>query len=254
MSNISIRKSTDQDLTEIHSWLVQQTKDNIHGTFLCNWNLTQKCHEEGRLIVAIDSSNNEVIAYQWGGLKFPGILEVRNDKRGLGIGRKIVEYCIEQASNEGVNALHIQCTPESSRPFWEHMGFIVYDEDDRHAYKMIDHFQCSCPQSANTISVRIRFFPEFSIWKEDTPHISEYNPTVWKSDHGVLQLEKRISVFTELNDWAGDPVVEVCIGDKQIYIGKAKHNGAEDLGFICEYGSIYIDQMWLPQHESDKLD
>ena len=67
-----------------------QDRESIPGTFLCNWNLTLESQQEGRLIIY--EAGNEPVAYQWGGLIQPGILEVRTDCRGTGIGRALVEH------------------------------------------------------------------------------------------------------------------------------------------------------------------
>lgn len=95
----------------------------MHGTFLCNWHLTARLHEEGKLLVYINEASGEPVAYQWGGLLESGILEVRDDLRGCGIGRALVEHRLFEAAEAGEDILRIQCKPSTSIPFWEHMGF-----------------------------------------------------------------------------------------------------------------------------------
>ena len=104
-----IRKSTDADLRAIHTWLVDQDARNIPGTFLCNWEVTKEMHKKGKLLTYIDGPSGQSVAYQWGSLVRPGILEVRHDMRGKGIGRKLVEHRIKQAIKSNECFLVIQC-------------------------------------------------------------------------------------------------------------------------------------------------
>ena len=97
-----VRPSTDTDMEIIHAWLQQQDREEIHGSFLCNWSLTKKQHERGELLVYIDEQANEPVAYQWGGLVRPGILEVRDDMRERGIGRALVAHRLATAAAAGV--------------------------------------------------------------------------------------------------------------------------------------------------------
>ena len=52
-----IRYSTDIDLEEILLWLEDQDRASVDGTFHCNKNLTIESHNEGELLVYIDSVN-----------------------------------------------------------------------------------------------------------------------------------------------------------------------------------------------------
>jgi GNAT superfamily N-acetyltransferase len=125
----TIRRSTDADIKAIYNWLVTQDAQELSGTFLCNWNLTEKCHHERELLVYIDGETSEPVAYQWGGLLQPGILEVRYDMRRKGIGKKLVERRIAQAYKLDQCLLLIQCKPSTSIPFWKSMGFTLFIVD-----------------------------------------------------------------------------------------------------------------------------
>jgi hypothetical protein len=72
-----IRYSTDADLAQIKQWLAKQERDGVE-TFHCNRNLTEEMHRAGRLLVYIDAKSKDAVAYQWGGLITPGVLEVKN--------------------------------------------------------------------------------------------------------------------------------------------------------------------------------
>lgn len=169
----SIRRSTDADLRAIHAWLVDQNTRNVPGTFLCNWRLTEACHWDGELLVYVDGESGDPVAYQWGGLVRPGILEVRHDMRGKGIGKKLVARRIAQAYERDQCLLVIQCKPSSSVPFWKSMGFTVLNSvgGDNYAYRILEK-KYELPSEAIPVSVVIRFFPEERKWKDDVPALS----------------------------------------------------------------------------------
>lgn len=172
-----IRKATVADLAAIHAWLIDQEAENVPGTFLCNWELTEKCHKEGRLLVYIDGASEQPVAYQWGSLVYPGILEVRNDMRGKGIGRKLVEHRIKQAIKQDENFLYIRCKPSSSIPFWQHMGFtLLSPEDGRNYAFLILEKKHELPSDGESIDVAVRFFPEDRKWDKSVPAYSETKP------------------------------------------------------------------------------
>ena len=58
----------------VMAWLEQQDRDDVPGTFWCNRRLTVKAHEEGKLLIYVDTQSQQPVAYQWGGLVTPGIL------------------------------------------------------------------------------------------------------------------------------------------------------------------------------------
>ena len=104
-----IRYSTDIDLEEILLWLEDQDRASVDGTFHCNRNLTIESHNAGELLVYIDSETNKAIAYQWGGLITPGILEVRADKRRQGIGKALTKKWGQETRN-GVKSTVDPCS------------------------------------------------------------------------------------------------------------------------------------------------
>jgi GNAT superfamily N-acetyltransferase len=121
-----IRRSTEDDLRAIHAWLLDQDARNVPDTFMCNWELTKDQHEKGKMLVYFDGTSGQAVAYQWGSLVHPGILEVRQDMRGQGIASKLVRHRIRQAYRRNQCILVIQCKPSSSIPFWQRMGFILF--------------------------------------------------------------------------------------------------------------------------------
>src|SRR4051812_46562674 len=121
-----IRQSTDGDLHAIHEWLKKEHVEGVEDNFLCNWDIIEDCHAKRKLLVYIDAPSGQPVGFQIGGLLAPGILQVRKDFRRRGIATKLVEHCIAQARRANGPFLKIQCTQESSIPFWLKMGFNLY--------------------------------------------------------------------------------------------------------------------------------
>lgn len=250
----SIRRSTDADLRAIHAWLVDQNARNVPGTFLCNWRLTEACHRDGELLIYVDGESGDPVAYQWGGLVRPGILEVRHDMRGKGIGRKLVARRIAQAYERDQCLLVIQCTPSSSIPFWKRMGFTVFNSGDGHnyAYRILEK-KHELPSDAIPVSVAIRFFPKEREWKDDVPALSAAEPCAVRTSDGVVHLSERVFFLSAIHHNAGNPVVEIEIGGQLIYRSKAKYEEAQRIGVHSCTNGFYIDQI-SPQTSSNDSD
>lgn len=243
MSNIGslgvIRDATDEDIARIHSWLIEQDKNDIHGSFLCNWNVINKSHLEGNVVAFIDDKTHQPVGYL---IKNFSILEVKESERGNGIGRKLVEHGIELASDLEMNFIDVQCAPATSIPFWEHMGFEMYSSD--RAIKELEK-QNEIKEGSTPVSVEVSFFPECKGWKKETKPVKVFKPVAQKSPDGVIDLQTRVSIFTLLPVWNYDPVVRIVLDDNLLYEGKAKHEEAYRLGVTRDDDSFYIDSLTI---------
>lgn len=237
-----IRKSTDGDLHAIYTWLTEQDARKIPGTFLCNWGLTEKSHQEGKLLVYIDGVSELPVAYQWGSLLQPGILEVRHDMRGKGIGRKLVEHRIKQATKHNQCFLVIQCKPSSSIRFWQHMGFTLFNSTrgENFAFRVLEK-KHQFPSKAAPVEVAIRFFPEERKWNAKTPAYYAANPNAASTSEGIAHLAERVLFFSELHPDSGDTVVEVEVEGNILICDKAKYPEARNIGVQRCDGGFYLD-------------
>ncbi|MGB8166501.1 MAG: GNAT family N-acetyltransferase [Chthoniobacteraceae bacterium] len=239
-----IRRSTDQDMQAIRSWLEQECQQG-QTNFLVNWSLTEERHQRGELIVYIDGASELPVGYQWGGLICPGILEVRPDMRGRGIGRKLVMRRIAQARRRNECLLVIQCKPSSSIPFWQKMGFTlrVGGKTEGLAYRILRK-RNRRPAGAEPVDIRVCFYPEERKYSGDliaplhTPVTSAF-----RLPSGVIRLTERVFVFPILHPGADDAVIEITVAGQCLYLDKAKYSGAERLGVArCQHG-FYIDEI-----------
>lgn len=228
-------------MKEILRWLEEQDHNEVEGCFYCNKSLTIESHEEGGLLVYIDAITSLPIAYQWGGLIKPGILEVRADRRGLGIGKNLVEYCIEKARREKQCILQIQCKPSTSIPFWKRMGFCLYDHTYNYAFRILE-YKHELPEDGTPVSVEINFYLERRMWEKDTAPLEQFTPAAVTVANTVY-LADRVYIFCK--PIQGDVVIELRINGSAIYRDKAKYCEAEELGVQTDDNVIFVDEIKL---------
>lgn len=219
-----IRLASGEDMKNIHQWLITQDANEVHGSFLCNWNLTNKTYLDNDLFVYVDSNSMCPVAYMWSDF---GILEVSNDMRGKGIGRLLVEHGKKEALNSGMAVINIECMPETSIPFWEHMGFSLYTR--KKAYFILEK-KLEINNIGVLTTVELNFYPEYKKWKPETKPLQSFKPQAILDSNSVIYFYNRISIFRGRPEWNGDPVVEVIVNGKQIYLDKAKYPEAIELG------------------------
>lgn len=239
MSNldISIRFATDKDMADIHSWLLDHGRRGIDGSFLCNWSLTENTYNEGKVIVGI--LNGQPVAYMWCDF---GIAEVREDLRGQGIGRKLVEHALTIARENDIACIDIECTPETSIPFWKKLGFKLYSENN--AYLLIEK-PLPLPTVAEPVDIEISFYPESRKWSSETKAIYSFSPSAVKGKDSLIYLSHRVAIFANSSIWNSDPIVSIKASGYEVYLGKAKHQEASDIGVKYNGGAYAIERITI---------
>lgn len=238
-----IRYSTDEDLDEILKWLEEQEKNKIDDTFYCNRNLTIEEHNDGKLIVYISPKSNLAVAYQWGGLLQLGIIEVRKEYRGQGIGQCLVKYRIYEARAQKRAILKIQCTPTTSIPFWKRMGFTLLSENSQEAYMLLD-YKNELPANGASCSVKICFFPEERKWEKNTLPVKKFIPQAVKSEEeNTIYLSERITYYDISGSFDNDPVISITVDNKELYLDKAKYAEARSFGVVRDNSVFYLDKI-----------
>jgi GNAT superfamily N-acetyltransferase len=240
-----IRVSTREDIQEIYRWLVDQDDRKLKGSFLCNWDTIAKSHSEGKILVYVGGKDKTAIAYQWGSLIRPGILEVRNNMRGMGIGRKMVEHLIAQAVANNECFLYIHCTPSSSISFWKRMGFTLLKakNGDQHAYRILKMKKHELPAHAEAINVKIHFYPEFRLASDDMPADIVAKPCAVIDLDGVIHLAERVGLCKHL--YPREVVVKIEIAGQLRYCERAKYPESGQIGIKTCTGGFYVDQLKL---------
>lgn len=242
--NPNVRPSVEDDVPIIHRWLLSQDTEGVQGTFLCNWGLTKEVHEEGRMLVYEDPATKEPVAYAWGGLVQNGILEVRADRRGQGIGRAMVEHMLALAEQDGEPVLLVECAPSTSVPFWEQMGFTVIGANSYkpHAYRFL-HRTFELPTEGWPAHVTIEWFPEERKWKSGTPAKSSQTMVGRLVGEDLYLPERSLC----LHMGGGNAiVVRVAVNGADQYLDKAKYDEANELGIERCCNGYYVDRLRLP--------
>lgn len=227
-----IRPAVNSDIPTIKAWLDAQPAEA--ESLAVNWRTTLDVYEKRGMFVYEHPATGEAVAYFWGSLNSTNsLLEVRHDMRGTGIGNLMVDALIESSMNAGEPLLLIECATVSSATFWERMGFVT--ENDRHRLyaKRILHLPRQIPPNTTPVDVTVRFLPtEADYQRIDLPALAEYRPVAGRDADGTIWLGERLAGFLPgPYSNMGDLVAEVIVDGKQAYLGKARHEEAEELGF-----------------------
>jgi GNAT superfamily N-acetyltransferase len=235
MLELLFRLSSDNDISEIYEWLDIQERFNTHGTFLCNWNMTKKVHNKGHLLVAIH--NGSPIAYLW--MDF-GILEVKYEYRNNGVGSKLVNHALDIKRESGSLSISIECTPQTSIPFWLKMGFKLYKNNL--AYYLINSDILENHVGIPT-EIDIYFYPNEKEWAPETKFIDVYRPKAVTDAEGVIHLSERVSIYCDLPVWNGDPIIGIFVNGMKIHLDKAKYESSKVIGVLTDGGAFAIEKI-----------
>ena len=121
-SDISIHPATSRDLPVIEAWLARKDRS---VAFYNNIDDIRRGMGNNSLYVMVQAG--DVVAFALGLID---ILWVRPDMRKRGIGRRLADDCFARARQQGMLGLRIQCSPPTSVPFWEKMGFAILQGTD----------------------------------------------------------------------------------------------------------------------------
>ena len=237
----SIGRSRDSDLSAIHTWLTEEQRRGVHGNFLCNWALTEKAHAERRLVVYFSSEENIPIAYQWGALASPGILQVKYEHRGKGVGTKLVRHLIQRARRRNEDILWIECTPSSSISFWKSMGFTICD-NGVNAFQILPR-TLEVPSIGVEVSLEIRFYPEWRKWKPDTRPLESFKLIGFETEGHMVLLTERIHFCPFQYPEIRDSVVEIIRNGTLVYLDKLKYHQTDSMGAKRCRNGWYFDHI-----------
>jgi GNAT superfamily N-acetyltransferase len=241
----TIRRATKEDLSAIRAWLEEEDRLGVHGNFLCNWNVIVGAYKDKSLQVMVDraAERPRLVAFQLGGLLQSGILQVRNEFRRSGLGRRFAEHCIRQALQKDECLLSIQCAPDTSIPFWQHMGFTTYEKAGAtFGYRILEK-ALPLPTDARPVDVTIRFFAEERKWDPSTPPLAAVRPAAVQTSDGVTHLAQRVLFHEGVHQHIRGVVVELQVEGQSIYMDKMKYARAAALGVHRCRNGWYIDQV-----------
>jgi GNAT superfamily N-acetyltransferase len=144
---MKIRKATAKDITAIIELIAddelgkerEQLKDPLPEAYFEAFNVIDA--DKNQELLVVEDEHFEVIGtfqlsfIQYlnycGGLRVQiEVVQVRKDKRGLGVGKKMIKWAIERSKEK--NAFLLQLTSDKKRPkaikFYESLGFVASHE------------------------------------------------------------------------------------------------------------------------------
>jgi GNAT superfamily N-acetyltransferase len=239
--NYKLRLSTDENLNEIEQWLNEQECE----TFLCNFDLTKEKHFNEELLVYCEEDTDIVIAYLW--LDF-GILEVKKSHQNQGIGKSFVTDALEYIKNKKLfHYLKIECTPETSIPFWKKIGFNFYY--DNYAYFIIEK-QLNLPSEGDIVEIIVKQYVEAKDYNKSLKPLIINKQKAIKLNNKIY-LSERIIICQIHKIWNGDAFIEILVNGNLIYKDKAKRPDGRLMGIKDEQNSFIIDNIIIRQNVLD---
>ncbi len=216
-----IRPASHDDLTAILEWLRAEDEQTGEG-FYCNRGLIERSLCEDDLTVICSDSADSPVGFLLG----TDILEVQKDFRGKGYGGLLAEFMIGRERERGEYAVEIECSPVTSIPFWQRMGFTIYAGN--RAYLKLPRV-ISRPKNLPEVEVTISFFPESVMW-EPTQSPTWTEKIVGQVDEGGrILLPHEVFHFVHMFD-PKDVVIAISTYGREIYRDKAKYDEAQMLG------------------------
>ena len=114
-------------LAKVLAWLYQEQVESDEG-FFCNRNVIISCFEESHAQCVIEDGQPVAFAvYSSSEISAEiSILEVKPSHRGKGLGVALANSLIDNFFLKGSKYIEVECTPETSEPFWRKQGFQTY--------------------------------------------------------------------------------------------------------------------------------
>lgn len=110
---------------EIREWLLKEDLQSNQG-FYCNWHIIEEAFLKHQ--VAVITKNNLAIGFLYfvNGDKVVtiDIAEIKPENRKKGIGRLLMNSCMDRFRQEGKLVTELFCEPKSSEKVWKKLGFL----------------------------------------------------------------------------------------------------------------------------------
>ncbi|KAF0215359.1 MAG: hypothetical protein FD174_4156 [Geobacteraceae bacterium] len=136
-------------LEQITSWLREENEDSGCG-FYCNITTINKAFADKEL-VCVTSKNKAIGFAVFTRHRYTAridIAEICPSHCESGVGRFLVENCIEMFAKRNIQVVDLECAPRSSESFWHNMGFYRVPEEALKSYsqynKPIRMFRPTC--------------------------------------------------------------------------------------------------------------
>ena len=244
-SSIVPVKATFDDVEATLSWLEREYREDGEG-FWSNRCMIRRSFTDGDLWVIHEGG--EAVAFQVGDYGTYMVC-VRKDRRCQGYGTALFESSLARAIEDGVTVLAGECSPPSSLPFWQKMGFERYGDTSPWApitVRRVLHHEHHVRAQLPKTRVAISFWPEAASYNH-SPDVLPFRVcelTGGRLDNGAIILSRRVIGFAD-DEPGRDLVVKIEVdGDTRCFC-KAKHEEAMAVGVQRDRhgNTFYIDRV-----------
>ena len=242
-------RATRQDLECVLGWLEREYREDGSG-FWCNRGIIESAQKETRELWVI-RRDGEAVAFQVGEF-VPSIVSVRKEFRGRRFGTALFEASLERATAANLDAMEIECSPATSIGFWRRLSFREIGREDFRteiSARFVITRAFDLPSAATVVSVEVSFYREEALYERASraePLSTELLKGALLPD-GYIQLERRVMGFSSDLE-QGDLVVSVKVDGVERYFGKAKYQGAEQVGVERGWrgATFHVDRVLQP--------
>ena len=260
---LEIVPATEATLAEIEAWLkAEQAAHEAAAAilaerwasdveipergFLCNWHLVRRSFSR-------DPNNVHVLVADGAAMGFVDemdILEVRPDQRGKGYGRRLAEFMLGRAFDQGYSVAEIEIAPESALPFWREMGFTADVTRQGggggiYAFKRFDRPYVL--GNGPRVAYRVAFHPPDRDWDRATAPFQVFDGHGERLADGRVQLQERAYCFDETTATSLDCVVRLELAGECLFEDKVKRPAAQSFGLQVDPGDTYFLDFMTPE-------
>ncbi|MEI6806497.1 MAG: GNAT family N-acetyltransferase [Myxococcaceae bacterium] len=227
--------ATLSDVAEIIDWLKQEATAGLG--FYHNRELIEKGQKQGHVRVIKKTKGGPVLGFLLKAFDSISIIEVKRRWRGKGLAATLVKEALKNFEEERQLGIQIQCTPSTSIPFWEKMGFQMLTRErgySQQAFYFFDKSPEEMPE-VQKVPVHIKIF-EFDLINPGTPQW-EWQVQGFELNKETLLLEKRVGTLIH----HGRSWIEVWVDGALIFKNKAKYSSP--VGVEYNNGFMRIDKI-----------
>lgn len=214
-----ISRPTKSDLRRILAWLKKEYEEQGEG-FYCNRDIVEAGFEDHHLVCGRLGGQPVTFLVWSGGQRVVevSIMVTRPEQRGGGIGSTLVRSAFSYLRNtKGILALHLECTPSTSEPFWRKHEFINFPSVCM-SYRSGVELYRTLPEDAPSIA-GLRAVLE--IWHKPIYEVGEGEPadaTRLLPLTGTKKFIRKVAILA-LPDWKA----RLTFPDTDSIEGKVKH-------------------------------
>ena len=208
--------------------------------------ITQSLHENGNFLVIRE--DGEAVAFQVRQHDYmTGILCVRKDRQRQGYGTALASFSVTRAYKNNVNVLYRECTPPSSLPFWEKMGFERYSDPisiSSITVRRVLHRKHDIPADLPRVGVTVGFYRENALHQPGVSPFKVHQLMGGLLKNGNVKLPCRV-IGLDVDVYKDDLVVKIEVDGDELCFCKSKYDSAEAVGVQRgrECASYYIDEI-----------